>query len=245
MRWIWQYTIYTYIKQRYHRLIIGIVALVFVFSYILSWLSPADADKIFIELSVSILEILCVLWALVLAVVTANKRHDTTTHMICSQWLSYMQIFAAHRSVGVTMLLYVCIVMCTGLFLTTWFGIISLGIGIISLYVWLKIVLLYTIVFALAHHITPILAAASWLALYILFYSIWLLQSRSGSIHYIAQSIIDILIYILPEFISIGQNIIHIDRLSANIFTIVMSYGIYILSLLLLGMYTYEKVRRK
>lgn len=245
MRWIRQYTLYTYIKQRYHRRSIWVVMVVFVFSYILAWLSPSDTAKIFAELSVSILEVLFVLWALVVAVVMWNKKAETTTHIIHSQWLSYQQIFLAHRSVGITILLYLSILMCGGLFLIKFLGMQILGIVLISLYLWLKVVLLYTIVFVLTYHITSIISAVFWLALYMLFYSVWLIESRSQWLGVFTQWLVSFLVYTMPQFVSIGQNTIHIDWLSSNIFTIVMSYGIYIIFLLVLGAQSYGKIRWK
>lgn len=245
MRWIRQYTLYSYLKQRYHRRSLIIVALVFVFCYILAWLSPVDSDKIFAELVTSIGEWLFALIAIVTAVVVGNKKSDSTTHVLHSQWLSYQQIFIAHRSVGATVLLYLCAILCLGLLVSTVFGILASGIVLLSLYIWLKILLLYTIIFVLAHHILPIIAAVFGLALYILFYSIGLIQSRSQSLGGFAQDIVSILIYISPQFVSIGQNTPHIDWLSANIFTIVISYGIYILCLLILGMQNYARTSWK
>jgi hypothetical protein len=219
--------------------------MVFVFSYILAWLSPADSDKIFIELSLSVLEILFVLWAVVMAVAMANKKSESTTHIIHSQWLSYQQIFLAHRSVGLALLLYLCIVVSLGLLLATVFGIATMGIAITVLYLWLKVLLLYTLVFVIAHHISPIIAAIFWLALYVLMYSVWLIQSRSQWFGQIGQLVIDWLLYVLPQFVSIGQNTAHMDWLSANIFTIVISYGIYILCLLILGAHSYTRIHWK
>ena len=245
MRWIRQYTLYTYIKQRYHRRAIAIIAVIFFFSYTLSWLSPAHTDKIFAELSMSILEIVFVLWTILIAIIISNKRFDTTTHSIHSQWLSYKQIFIAHRSVGVTIVLWLCIVMYLGLLFATLFGVTILGIALISLYLYIKLVLLYTIVFVISHHIAPIITGLCWLALYILFYSIWLIKFRSQWLYYMVQYAIDMLVYILPNFVSIGQHAVHIDRLSANIFTIVISYGIYTICLLILGAHSYARTRWK
>ena len=245
MRWIRQYTLYNYIKQGYHRWSIGVVGLVFVFSYTLAWLSPSDTDKIFSELSTSILEILFILWAIVLAVHTAHKRIDTTTHTMHAQWLSYPQIFIAHRSVGATIILLVCLLMCVGLFLATMFGVSIGSIILLSLYLYMKILLIYTIVFVLSHYSNVIVAGVLWLSLYILFYSFWLIQLRSQWLGQFAQYIVDIMIYVSPYFISIGQNTIQREWLSDNIFTIVMSYGIYILCLLILGIRSYVRTRWK
>lgn len=245
MRWIRQYTLYTYIKQRYHRRSLWIVVMVFVFSYILAWLSPLDVDKVFIELSTSILELVFALWAIVIAVVLWNKKSYTTIHIIHSQWLSYQKIFLAHRLVGATGLLYLCIVLYLGLLLVTLFDISVFGIVLTVLYLLLKLLLLYTIVFVLSHQVTAIIAAVFWLASYVLFYSFWLIQSWSQWLSHISQSFINVLVYVLPQFVSIGQSIVHIDWLSANIFTIVISYGIYIVCLLILGAQSYAKISWK
>lgn len=245
MRWIRQYMLYTYIKQRYHRRSVIIVAAVFVFCYMLASLSPADVDKIVVELVTSWSELLFVLIAVVMAVTLWHKQSDSTTHIIHSQWLSYQKIFLAHRSVGATILLYLCVILCLGLFLLMVFGSVALGIVLVSLYMWLKVLFLYTIVFVLIPHIKPVIAATLGLAMYILFYSMWLIQSRSQWLHGFLHYIISALIYISPQFLSIGQNTAHIDWLSANIFTIVISYGIYIICMLVIGAQTYENIRWK
>ncbi len=245
MRWIRQYTLYTYIKQRYHRRSMLVVAVVFVFCYILAWLSPADSSKIIVELATSWLEFLFALSAVVSAVALWNKKSDTTTHVIHSQWLSYQQIFLAHRSVGATILLYLCVVLCLGLLFLMIFGGVALGIVLVSLYMWLKVLFLYTIVFVLVPHIKPVIAATLSLAMYILFYSMWLIQSRSQWLDRFWSYIISALMYISPQFVSIGQNTVHMDWLSANIFTIVMSYGIYIICMLIIGARAYGNIRWK
>lgn len=245
MRWIRQYTLYTYTKQRYHRWFMCIVAAIFVFSYILAWLSPADGNKVFVELSVSLFEVIYILWALVIAVAIANKRSDSTTHIVHSQWLSYQRIFIAHRMVGLTILLYMCIAFSVGLLIAMMVWVLIDGIILMWLYLCIKAVLLYTIVFVVAHHATAIIAATLWLSFYLLFYSIWLIQSRVESMGPIIQFLISIIAYILPHFMSIWQNPMHINWLSTNIFTIVITYGMYIITLLIIGSKTYNRINRK
>ena len=245
MYWIRQYTLSTYIKQRYHQRSLIVVALVFVFCYILAGLSPSDSDKIAVELVISWLEWLFALTAIVIAWSLSHKKSHSTTHMIHSQWLSYQQIFIAHRWVGATILLYLCIVLCLGLLLMMVLGHEVVGVVLLPLYIWLKILFLYTIVFVFAHHSKAMIASVFWLSMYILFYSVWLIQSRAQWLHGIWYYSISALTYLSPQFVSLWQNTVHIDWVYANIFTIVMSYGIYIICMLVIGAQAYKNIRWK
>jgi hypothetical protein len=238
--------VYQYKKQKYHFWIALLVGVIFLIGHTLWWLSPMDKFYVATWFIIGILEVFLMVVSLFSAVSAHNNLKSNHTHMMHAQWISYMKLYIIHWFVGILPILYIILLSACFLFVYgLWFGYANFVTALIPVSLGMQTVIIYTIVYIFAYHIHRLVAILFGIAIYVLSYSIVILESIKKIVNYGIDILISILIYITPHFINHWLYPSQQERLLSHFFSIAIAQGIYTITLLALWCVTYQYVRWK
>jgi hypothetical protein len=244
MGWVLYHHIQQYIAQRYHIWILGMIGAVFCISYFLGLLSPADQYLIQGDFFLAGMELLLMVLGISAAIYARNWLKSNYTHMLHARSMSYSRLYILYWIVGMLPLLYTLVWV-----ILLWTLVSNISPIIITMtvaYLWLKILFLYTIAYVLATHMDKIIAVIVATAIYLVSYSVPMMQSVADTTSVLVlRWFMTWLVYLFPHFINNSLHNAYQVWLVDNFFSIAISQGIYILAVLLIGSMLYHRTRRK
>lgn len=249
MRSILYYNIRIYIRQKYHIRWMCLVVFLFMVSYVFSTISITEQTKTLRELYYTLLEgslLILILYYIVFVIQWSHRRKIRA--VLHTQWASWNSLLLSNWLSGLVVVLYLWL--CALWVGSIWSVLLSFSLDRIVIglgwYLLMKMLVVYTFMYVISFFVRWWLAVAATISFYIWAYAAESIQVLFQNADYTTISMLIAYVrMITPEFVNIWFNPIHIQWFSANIFSIVLYYGIYTLLLLMILIILYPRIRRK
>lgn len=249
MLWILYYNIRAYIRQKHHIWWAIFVVFLCLIAYIFSTLTIADQYKTFREMYLVMWEFSLLILSIYYVVSTTQwSQRRSIWHVMSTQGASHRALLLSSRLLWLLYTGYtVTLMMMWGILLSLMLGFTLISwLWLLAIYLVIKIWTIYTFAYIISFFARWPFVVIATTVVYMWMYTAWSIQILLQNSHYTtASSIIQYFRFLTPEFASLSLNPVHMQRLSTNIFSIVLYCGIYILLLVTMLVLLYPSIRWK